>query len=209
MIGKLRGIIDSMEEDSLVIDVGGVGYVVFASAKTLARMPATGGAAALLIETHVREDHIHLYGFASETERQWFRILTTVQGVGVKMALAILGTFSPEELAPLIGAQDKKSLTAVSGVGPKLAERIVTELKGKVAKMPFGAVAEFAPAGGKGKAAKKESAAPSLQEDAVSALSHLGYSRMEAFTAVSRALQQNPAASLDNVITSALRELAA
>lgn len=208
MIGKLRGTIDSTHEDSLIIDVNGVGYVVFASAKTLARLPDVGGAASLLIETHVREDHIHLYGFASESERQWFRILTTVQGVGVKMALAILGTFAPEELAPLIGAQDKKSLTAVSGVGPKLAERIVTELKNTVAKMPFGAVAEFAPATGKTKTTKQV-AAPTLQEDAVSALSHLGYSRMEAFTAVSRAVQSNPAASLDAIITTALRELAA
>lgn len=208
MIGKLRGIIDGTSDDSLVIDVNGVGYLVFASAKTLARMPDIGGAASLLIETHVREDHIHLYGFASTEERQWFRILTTVQGVGVKMALAILGTFSPEELIPLIGAQDKKSLTSVSGVGPKLAERIVVELKNTVAKMPFGTVAEFAPAGGKTKPSKKD-AAPSVQDDAVSALSHLGYSRMEAFTAVSRALQQAPDASLDTVITSALRELAA
>lgn len=214
MIGKLRGIIDSVAEDSLIIDVNGVGYVVFASAKTLARLPQAGGTAQLLIETHVREDHIHLYGFAGESERQWFRILTTVQGVGVKMALAILGTFTPEELAPIIGAQDKKSLTSVSGVGPKLAERIVTELKNTVAKMPFGTVAEFAPSAtasrGKGKASAKAAApAPSVQEDAVSALSHLGYSRMEAFTAVSRALQSNPAASLDVVITTALRELAA
>lgn len=208
MIGKLRGIIDSQSEDSLIIDVGGVGYIVFASSKTLARMPTTGEAASLLIETHVREDHIHLYGFANAAERDWFRILTTVQGVGVKMALAILGTYLPDELVTLIGAQDKKALTAVSGVGPKLAERIVTELKNTVAKMPMGNVADFAPAA-KGKATKKEAAAPSVQEDAVSALSHLGYSRMEAFTAVSRAMQQNPGASLDNVITSALRELAA
>ncbi len=207
MIGKLRGIIDSSSEDGLIIDVNGVGYTVFASAKTLSRMPDMGGAATLLIETHVREDHIHLYGFASESERQWFRILTTVQGVGVKMALAILGMFTPEELIPLIGAQDKKSLTAVSGVGPKLAERIVTELKSTVAKMPMGTVAAFTPAASK--TVTKKSAAPSVQDDAVSALSHLGYSRMEAFTAVSRALQQSPDAALDTVITTALRELAA
>lgn len=209
MIGKLRGIVDSSSEDSLVIDVNGVGYVVFASARTLGKLPAIGGAVSLVIETHVREDHIHLYGFASEQERQWFRILTTVQGVGVKMALAILGIYGPEELATLIGAQDKKSLTAVSGVGPKLAERIVTELKNTVAKLPSGSVADFAAASAKTKGGKKEAAAPSVQEDAVSALSHLGYSRMEAFTAVSRALQQSPDASLDTVITSALRELAA
>lgn len=207
MIGKLRGIIDSIDEDFVILDVNGVGYVVFASGKTLSRLGDVGNAASLLIETHVREDHIHLYGFADAAERAWFRLLTTVQGVGVKMGLAILGTYSPEELAPMIGAQDKKSLTAVSGVGPKLAERIVTELKNAVAKMPFGAVASFAPKDSKN--APKKAAAPSLQEDAVSALSHLGYSRMEAFTAVSRAMQSAPEASLDTLITSALRELAA
>ena len=207
MIGKLRGIVDQLNEDSVIIDVNGVGYVVFASAKTLSKLPDVGGAVSLMIETHVREDHIHLYGFANANEREWFRLLTTVQGVGVKMALSILGTYTPEELAPLIGAQDKKSMTAVSGVGPKLAERIVTELKNSVAKMPFGNVAEFAPKDKKGVA--KITAAPSMQEDAVSALSHLGYSRMEAFTAVSRALQATPDASLDTLITKALRELAA
>lgn len=206
MIGKLRGIVESLSEDSVIIDVGGVGYVVFASAKTLAKLPEVGGAASLLIETHVREDHIHLYGFANAAEREWFRLLTTVQGVGVKVALAILGTYAPEDLAPIIGAQDKKSMSAVSGIGPKLAERIVVELKNSVAKMPFATVAEFAP---KDKKAAKKDTKPSLQEDAVSALSHLGYSRMEAFTAVSRALQAVPEASLDTLITNALRELAA
>lgn len=206
MIGKLRGIVESLDDDSVIIDVGGVGYVVFASGKTLAKLPEVGGAASLLIETHVREDHIHLYGFANAAERAWFRLLTTVQGVGVKVALAILGTYAPEDLAPIIGAQDKKSMSAVSGIGPKLAERIVVELKNSVAKMPFATVAEFAP---KDKKAAKKDTKPSLQEDAVSALSHLGYSRMEAFTAVSRALQAEPEASLDTLITSALRELAA
>ncbi len=207
MIGKLRGIIDSLHEDHAILDVNGVGYLVYASGKTLARLPESGGNAALLIETHVREDHIHLYGFASEMERQWFRTLTTVQGVGVKMALAILGAFGPEELITIIGAQDKKTLTSVSGVGPKLAERIVTELKNSVAKLPSGTVAEFATAAKT--RGKKDTTAPSVQEDAVSALSHLGYSRMEAFSAVSRAIQSNPSATLDTVITTALRELAA
>jgi Holliday junction DNA helicase RuvA len=208
MIGKLRGLIDGATEDSVIIDANGVGYLVFCSAKTLSKLPQSGQAAALLIETHVREDHIHLYGFANEAERQWFRLLTTVQGVGVKMALAILGVFEPEEIATVIGAQDKKSLTAVSGVGPKLAERIVTELKNAVAKMPAGNVADFAASQQKKGAAQKTLPA-SLQEDAVSALAHLGYSRMEAFTAVSRALNQVPEAKLDQLITTALRELAA
>jgi Holliday junction DNA helicase RuvA len=213
MIGKLRGIVDSVSEESLLIDVAGVGYLVYCSAKTLQQLPPSGGTIALVIETHVREDHIHLYGFLSESERQWFRILTTVQGVGVKMALAILGLFAPDELITIISAQDKSSLTRVSGVGPKLAERITTELKNTVAKLPTGAVGGViggvaTVATNKGAGVKK-SAATSITEDAVSALSHLGYSRMDAFSAVSRALQQSPDATLDKLITTALRELAA
>jgi holliday junction DNA helicase RuvA len=214
MIGKLRGVVDSVSEESLLIDVAGVGYLVFCSAKTLQQLPPSGGTIALVIETHVREDHIHLYGFLNESERQWFRILTTVQGVGVKMALAILGMFAPDELITIIAAQDKSSLTRVSGVGPKLAERITTELKNTVAKLPTGAVGGVISgavntAAQKGSTGGKKSAVASITDDAVSALSHLGYSRMDAFSAVSRALQQSPDASLDKLITTALRELAA
>lgn len=207
MIGKLKGRIDSTDEDSLIVDVGGVGYTVFASGRTLA-MCETGAAIELVIETHVREDHIHLYGFPTAAERDWFRLLMTVQGVGAKMALAILGFYAPEQLSTLIAAQDKKQLTAVSGVGPKLAERLVVELKGKVAKMPLGAggatVLPMPKAVGKGKAAPVSS----VSDDAVSALVNLGYGRAEAYSAVARALQQEESAGLDALIKSGLRELA-
>src|SRR5665213_638364 len=125
MIGKLKGRIDSIEEDSVLIDVGGVGYHVFCSSRTLAQLPAKGEAAELVTETHVREDHIHLYGFPDASEREWFRLLMTVQGVGVRMAMAILSVFSPAQLVQSIHARDTKSLTRVSGVGAKLAERLV------------------------------------------------------------------------------------
>lgn len=197
----------------MILDVNGVGYTLFASAKTLSAMPQAGGQASLITETHVREDHIHLYGFANREEREWFRLLTTVQGVGVKMALAILSMFAPHDLARIIGAQDKKSMTAASGVGPKLAERIVTELKNKVHLMP-GATGFTMPelSGNAKKGGKKEAAAAPKEDvagDAVSALTHLGYSRADAFAAVSRYLQQNAGASIDDIIRHSLRELAA
>ena len=204
MIGKLTGRVDSVTEDHAVIDVGGVGYLVFASAKTLAALEP-GAPATLLIETHVREDHIHLYGFAAEAERSWFRTLNTVQGVGVRMGLAILSTFTPEQLVAAIGAQDKKALTAVSGVGPKLAERIVIELKSQVSKMSAaGYNFPATQAGG-----KKIKALVTPVEDAISALVHLGYGRTEAFTAVMRVQQSAPDAKLDVLIKDSLRELAA
>jgi Holliday junction DNA helicase RuvA len=207
MIGKLTGRIDVLEEDHLILDVNGVGYVVFCSAKTLAMLGGLGSNAGLVIETHVREDHIHLYGFANAEEREWFRTLTGVQGVGVRMGLAILSVFGPQELATIIGAQDKKALTAVSGVGPKLAERIITELKNKVAKMPSSA---FTPSHETQGAKAAGMAAPSgLLEDATSALTHLGYARSEAFTAASRVLHTNPDSALDDVIKTALQHLAA
>src|SRR5579863_9193080 len=136
MIGKLRGLIDSIGDDSIILDVGGVGYHVFCSSRTLAALPLVGEAAQLVIEMHVREDHIHLYGFPDSIERDWFRLLLTVQGVGNKIALAILGAYAPEQLAHSILAKDTAAFRAISGIGPKLAERIVTELKDKVTKLP-------------------------------------------------------------------------
>lgn len=214
MIGKLRGIVDELGEDFMILDVNGVGYTLFASAKTLAAMPQAGGQASLITETHVREDHIHLYGFANREEREWFRLLTTVQGVGVKMALAILSMFAPYDLARIIGAQDKKSMTAASGVGPKLAERLVTELKNKVHLMPGAtgfAMPELSGNAKKAGSKKEAAAAPQIDVggDAVSALSHLGYSRADAFAAVSRYLQNHPDAGIDDIIRNCLRELAA
>lgn len=212
MIGKLTGRIDEVAEDHLILDVGGVGYLVYGSARTLAACPERGMAMSLLIETHVREDHFHLYGFATATERVWFKTLTTVQGVGVKMAMAILGAMAPEQILTAIAAQDKKALTVVSGVGPKLAERIVVELKSQAVKlgaagfsMPA-AHAGNAPAKGKAKAA---ATAPSLIEDALSALVHLGYGRSEAFSVLMRLQQENPGAKLDALIRDSLKELAA
>lgn len=209
MIGKLTGRIDTVAEDHFILDVNGVGYFIFASARTLAAAGGAGSSLSLLIDTHVREDHIHLYGFATAAEQQWFRTLTTVQGVGVKVALAILSTLNPDQLLTALAAQDKKAFTAVSGVGPKLAERIVTELKSQAVKLGaagFAMPANTAPAKGKAAATKKEASAV---EDALSALVHLGYGRSEAFAAVMRVQQNAPDAKLDALIKESLRELAA
>lgn len=208
MIGKLTGKVDSVTEDHCILDVGGVGYLVFASARTLGALPQAGGMMSLLTETHVREDHIHLYGFANEAERQWFRTLTTVQGVGVKVALAIQSVMSPEQILTAIAAQDKKAFTAVSGIGPKLGERIVTELKSQASKMT-GLGFNMPAATGTTPAKKGKPTAPSAVEDALSALVHLGYNRSDAFTVVMRIQSNEPEASLDTLIRTSLKELAA
>jgi len=205
MIGKLTGKLDAVFDDHILIDVNGVGYIAFCSVRTMRMLPDVGGMVSLIIETHVREDHIHLYGFGSAIEREWFKILTTVQGVGVKMGMAILGHFSPEQIINCIAAQDKKALTHISGVGPKLAERIVVELKSVVGKMVGGAMPVIVTTDKAG----KKNAASSNSEDAVSALVHLGYQRADAFTAVARILQQSPQAKLDQLIRDSLKELAA
>ena len=201
MIGKLTGRIDSIDGNRLIVDVQGVGYVVACSAHTLRQVGGEDSAAALLIETQVREDAINLFGFADGIERDWFRLLTTVQGVGAKSALAILGALSPERLAQAIAAQDKSALTQAEGVGPKLALRLVTELKDKVAA--FGPPAAIV---GKGLAS---SALPQGEtSDAVSALINLGYRRLEAFAAVSAAAQKmGREAKLDALIRAGLAEL--
>ncbi|MFZ0373036.1 MAG: Holliday junction branch migration protein RuvA, partial [Xanthobacteraceae bacterium] len=131
MIGKLKGIIDSYGEDAVVLDVGGVGYLVHCSARTLQELPRVGEAATLSIETYVREDQIKLFGFLTDIEREWFRLLQTVQGVGAKVALSVLGTLKPADLATAIAMRDKAMVARTPGVGPKVAERIVTELKDK------------------------------------------------------------------------------
>src|SRR5207237_1212836 len=131
MIGKLKGIVDSYGEDSIVLDVNGVGYLVHCSARTLQELPGTGQPATLSIETYVREDQIRLFGFLTDVEREWFRLLQTVQGVGAKVALSVLGTLKPAELASAIAMRDKSMVARSAGVGPKVAERIVTELKDK------------------------------------------------------------------------------
>ncbi|HZB93865.1 MAG TPA: Holliday junction branch migration protein RuvA [Stellaceae bacterium] len=198
MIAMLAGIVEQATADSVVLDVNGVGYLVFASARTLARLPPRGQKLRLLVETHVREDHIHLYGFADEAERDWFRLLTTVQGVGAKLALAVLGVLPPEALATAILAQDKAALARAEGVGPKLAQRIVNELKDKAGGIALGPAAASAPA-----------AAPQgVAADAVSALVNLGYSRSDAFSAVSHAAERLGAeARIDALIRAGLQEL--
>lgn len=201
MIGKLSGRIDCISDAHVIIDVGGVGYVVKCSARTLREMGAVGGTASLRIETQVREDAINLYGFIDALEQDWFRLLTTVQGVGAKVALSILGTVSPEQLGHAIAAQDKVTLTAADGVGPKLALRLVTELKDKVPAFmtspihlaSVGFAAAVLP--------------PSLAGDALSALVNLGYRRAEAFAAVSSAHMREPEAKLDALIRASLLEL--
>lgn len=199
MIAKLKGLVDSLGEDWAVIDVGGVGYLVFCASRTLGRLPAEGEAVEVFVETHVREDHIHLYGFLSDAERSCFRLLTTVQGVGAKVALAILSVGAPDQLAQAIAAQDKATFARATGVGPKLAQRIVSELKDKAAHLALAAPPRMAMAG----ASAPQPPAPmavGAVDDAVSALVNLGYGRAEAFAAVSRASQ----AAGDDVAASAL-----
>lgn len=193
MIAMLAGLVDHTDDASLVVDVNGVGYLVFASSRTLAKAPARGEPLRLLIETHVREDHIHLYGFADEAEREWFRLLTTVQGVGARIALAILSALSPEGLATAIAAQDKAALTEAEGVGPKLGQRIVIELKDKVGGIALGPVV----------------AAPvAAASEAVSALVNLGYPRSDAHMVVAAAARRlGEGASLDALIRSGLKDL--
>ncbi|MEX0922768.1 MAG: Holliday junction branch migration protein RuvA [Rhodovibrionaceae bacterium] len=201
MIGKLTGLLDSTGDGWALVDVGGVGYVVFCSARTLSQLPVGGGKVSLLIDTHVREDHIHLYGFAELAERDWFRLLSSVQGVGARMALAILSALPPQELVMAVASQDKVLLTRANGVGPKLAQRIVTELKDKAGGMSLGSATA-----GNGEAAP---VAGGVADDAVSALVSLGYRRSEAFGAVSQALRSlGGDAPLDKLIKEGLRELA-
>jgi len=202
VIAKLKGVVDSVDADSAIVDVGGVGYLVSASARTL-RDLVVGEPATVLVETIVREDAIALYGFLETAERDWFRILTTVQGVGARVALSILSTLSPDEIARAIAAQDRATLSRPAGVGPKLAARLATELKDKAAAFGIASPAANLP----------QSATPapagSFNEDAVSALVNLGYRRVEAFGAVARVSQRLGAeAKLDAVIRAGLQELA-
>jgi Holliday junction DNA helicase RuvA subunit len=189
MIGKLTGVLESSGEDWALVDVRGVGYLVFCSARTLERAGRQGDGVSLLVETHVREDHIHLYGFADPGERDWFRLLSTVQGVGAKMALAVLSTLSPADLIRAIAAQDKAALTRASGVGPKLAARIVAELKDKAGTAALGPAAAIGAGPGAG-AISAGLDAPA--EDALSALVNLGYGRSEHQGAVGVAHQGRP-----------------
>jgi holliday junction DNA helicase RuvA len=200
VIAKLSGIVDSVAEDGAVIDVGGVGYLAFCSTRTISQLPLPGTPARLLVETHVREDHIHLYGFIDAAERDWFRTLTTVQGVGARLALSILSALTPEDLSLAIFAQDRAVLARADGVGPRLAARIVNELKDKVSGL--------APAPSMSAGSASATVADSGQAaDAVSALVNLEWGRAEAFAAVAAAMNRlGSGAGVDALIRAALRE---
>ena len=184
MIARLKGIIEDLGDDWAVIDVGGVGYLVFASGRTLGRL-AVGEAAVLFIETHVREDHIHLYGFADTLDRDWFKLLTTVQGVGAKVGLAIQSVLSGDEVSRAILSGDKTAITRAPGVGPKLAQRIISELKDKVGSITLGQALKTET--GTGVAGPAANQAQGAVSDAVSALVNLGYSPSQALGVVSEA----------------------
>jgi Holliday junction DNA helicase RuvA len=204
MIGKLKGVIDGHGEDHVIIDVQGVGYVVFCSTRTLQELPKAGEAASLAIETQVREDAIRLFGFRTDAERDWFRLLQSVQGVGSKVALAILSTLSSGDLATALAARDKAAVARAPGVGPKLAERIVNELKGKAPA--FGSVD---PALAGLSAAVESGQAPVAASDAISALVNLGYQQAQASAAVAAALKAlGNGADAGQLIRQGLKELA-
>lgn len=198
MIGRLRGIVSDIEATSTILDVHGVGYLVSCSGKTLSRLPPAGHEATLVVETHVREDEIRLFGFHDAAERDAFRVLQSVQGVGAKVALGILSIMTPSDVASAVSFQEKGMFTKVPGVGPKLAERLLVELKSKVAQFGIASV----------EAAGKVSADPRL-DDAVSALVHLGYAKDQAAAAVVRAAKESPDAKVEALIRKGLQTLAA
>ncbi|GJL84724.1 MAG: Holliday junction ATP-dependent DNA helicase RuvA [Micavibrio sp.] len=204
MIGKLSGIIDSVDGNNIILDVGGVGYLVQASARTLGAIGQKGDPASLLIDTHVREDAITLIGFAEAAEQSWFRLLNSVQGVGAKAAFSILAACPADRLAMVIAAQDKAALTQADGVGPKLAARILTELKDKAANIELGGQAKTQ----KYQDIAGDTSSDSFDQDAVSALINLGYARADAYSAVMNA-KSKANDNLETLIREALKELSA
>jgi Holliday junction DNA helicase RuvA len=204
MIGKLKGIIDSYGADYVILDVGGVGYQVHCSARTLQALPAPREPATLSIETHVREDQIKLFGFSSDLEREWFRLLQTVQGVGAKVALSVLGTLKASELASAIAMRDRAAVARSPGVGPKVAERIVSELKDKAPDST-----SIDPAAIQLSGALDEKRAPRPVMDAVSALVNLGYGQPQAAAAIAAAARSaGESADTATLIRQGLKELA-
>ncbi len=203
MIGKLKGIVEDFGKDWVILDVAGVGYEVSCSPLTMAALPALGQAVALSIETHVREDHIRLFGFRNEAERTWFRLLQGVQGVGAKVALAILGTLSPQDLANAVALQDKAQIMRAPGVGPKVAQRIVSELKDCIpSRVSLGESSDGISVLGR---TPTENAASS---DAFSALTNLGYGASEASAAIASAsAKAGDAAGTEDLIRLGLKEL--
>ena len=208
MIAKLKGIVDSIFEDNCIIDVHGVGYLVWSSSKTLARLNK-GLEVSLLIETVVREDSISLFGFYDAWEKEWFNTLTKVQGVGAKVCLSILSALTPSQLAQAVSAQDKSSFLRANGVGPKLAARLVTELKDKIVTVPIGEVSiadlslsEHAPE------PIQVVADTGAMEDVISALVNLGYQRLEAYKTVVKIYEANKDKSISELIRLSLKEFA-
>ena len=200
MIGRLRGRVDGRGDGWVLIDVGGVGYMVEGSARMLDNLPSDGEAVSLAIETYVREDQLRLFGFASEEERSWFRLLMGVQGVGAKVALAIQGVLSAQDLTQAVAAEDKAMVARAPGVGPKVAQRIVQELKDKIPEAQFIAAAGYQVDGEGGK----------VLEEALSALTNLGYQRMQANQALmaARGKLGDEADSIEALIKQALKEMA-
>ncbi|QDH13776.1 Holliday junction branch migration protein RuvA [Formicincola oecophyllae] len=198
MIGRLTGLVEEAGEHGCLIDVNGVGYNVMASSRTLAALSRPPKVARVLTEMVVREDAMQLYGFATAEERSLFRLLTTVQGVGARVALAILSLAPPSELAMAIAAGDKAMFTRAAGVGPKLAGRLVSELAGKVPDMPMAQSGVKVPSGAGG---------AGLLEDLTGALLSLGYTRSEAWPVASRVIGANPGAGLNQLVPLALRAM--
>lgn len=204
MIGKLKGILDSIGDETVIIDVQGVGYEVYCSSRTLMGLPSVGEAVSIAVETHVRETEIRLFGFSNDLERDWFRLLQSVQGVGAKVALAIQSTLSASDLASAIALQDKAMISRSPGVGPKVAQRIVTELKDRAPAYSGASAAEIGLAADIG-----DGVAASAVRDAVSALGNLGYSSQQAAGAVSAALSKaGEDADSATLIRFGLKELA-
>ncbi len=195
MIAKLTGTIDSIEGNSVILDVNGVGYQLFCSQKTLSAIPTERTSVSLYVETIVREEYIHLYGFLKAEEKAWFKLLMSVQGVGMRAAMSILSVLTPPEISQAIVGQNKTLITRADGVGPKLASRIVNELKDKMTAVPTGTQTNII-------------AMPS-HNDAVSALMNLGYRQFEAAEAISQANNEcGEDATLETLIRTGLGKLA-
>ncbi|MBB43674.1 MAG: Holliday junction branch migration protein RuvA [Rhodospirillaceae bacterium] len=199
MIAKLSGVVEDIGQDEVIIDVNGVGYLVFCSSRTLSKLTKSKTAVSLFIVTHVREDHIHLYGFEDKLEKEWFNLLTTVQGVGAKVGLAILGVLSPTEIASSLMLQDKVALSQAQGVGSRLAERIISELKDKFSGIPLNSDMDYS----------ETSTLKKVEiTDAVSALVNLGYRQTDAFVAVSKVVHEfDPKVGVEELVRAALKDL--
>jgi Holliday junction DNA helicase RuvA len=205
MIGKLKGVVDSYGEDFVILDVHGVGYVCHCSARTLQSLGHPGEAVTLAIETFVREDQIRLFGFVGDAEKEWFRLLMTVQGVGAKVALAVLSVLKPNELASAIALKDVTAISRANGVGKRLAERIAAELKDKAPGF-----ADVDPVVAQLTGDVTDRKAPKPIADAVSALVNLGYGQIPAAAAVAAAAKAaGEGATTEKLIRLGLKELAA